>query len=385
MHSSLVGSRHIFVDESGDPDLPVSSEGHSSYFVICATILPTADLSEQESKARKIIDRYFPGGELKSKKIGGNIRRRKAILNDISRLEFKHYSHVISKVRIRTESGLAFRKSFVKFIHRALYSKLFQAFAHIHIIADEYGTSQFMLDFAKYLERRIQRGLFESIDFSFASSSDYPFIQISDAIAGSIQRCYSGKDDMSILDPLRDRTILIEEWPPRVPEPMGLSNLPRDEQLDFLIRYHAVRAADVFIEANTSSADDIVQAQVIAARYLLYHFRSVNPMDYITTSALQSNLSRLGFSLSERLIRSRVIGGLRNQSVFIASSHKGIKIPYSTEDLRRFVATASSQVVPYLHRLEICRKHFLLATNNELDIVDEESFPDLHRYLRHAS
>lgn len=380
-----IGSRHIFMDESGDPSIQTDKEGVSDYFVLSALIVDSSNLAQEDAKARSIVEKFFPAGELKSKRIGANQARRKRILEEISLLDFKHYSHVINKALILTESGLRFRRSFVKYVHRILYAKLFEAFTHLHIMADQYGTSDFMAGFSRYLERRLQRGLFESAEFAFARSADFPFIQVADVIAGSIQRCYSGQDPMSILDPIRSNTIIIEEWPPRVPHPLGIEKLSAIQQHDYLVRRHAVRKVDAFIEEHSPNDDPIVQAQVAAARYLLYHFRSVDPEEFLPTSALQRRLEELGFSLSERVVRSRVIGALRNEGVFIASSGIGIKIPYSTSDLRAFVSTVSSQVVPYLQRLEVCRKHFLLTTEKALDIVDPKEFPELHRYLQGGS
>jgi len=189
---------------------------------------------------------------------------------------------------------------------------------------------------------------------------------------------------MKILESIRSNTIIIDEWPPRVPKPLGIDQLSAVERHDFLVRFHAVRRAASFIEEWSLSDDPQVQAQVAGARYLLYHFRSVDPEEYVTTASLRKHLDALGFALSERVVRSKIIGTLRNEGVFIASSRNGIKIPYSTADLRAYVDTVNSQVVPYLARLQLCRNHFLLATARDLDIVSAIEFPDLHRYLGRA-
>ena len=376
-----VASRYVFVDESGDPDINMEKQGVSEYFVMTAIIVDTSDLQSEEGKAREIIERFFPKGEIKSSRIGGNITRRLQILKAVSDLQFKHYSQVIDKSLILAESGLRFRRSFVKFINRILYRNLFRAFSDLNVIADEHGKSDFMLGFSDYLRRRIPQRLFEKSDFQFASSEKYPFIQVADLIAGTILRCYTGKDPFSSLDLVRQKTIIIDEWPPRFPEPLGLEQLSELEKYSYLVRRHALGQVKDFIDERSLRDDPFDQAQVAAVRYLLYHFRSINPEEYIPTSKLHEHLSDLGFVMSERVLRQRVIAQLRDEGVFIASTRKGIKIPYSVSDLRDFVSTVNNQVVPYLKRLEICRKHFLLATNGGLDIVGKEEFPRLARFL----
>lgn len=375
-------SRHVFIDESGDPDTDLDKAGVSEYFVLTAVVVDSLDLPQEERKAQGIVDRFFPKGEIKSSRVGSNLSRRSQILDEVCDLRFKHYSQVIDKSRVHTESGLRFRRSFVKYVNRALYTNLFQAFSNLYVIADRYGRSEFMEGFLDYLERRIPQRLFERAEIQFADSFDQPFIQVADLIAGTIQRCYSGRDPMSTLDGLREHTIIIDEWPPRFPEPLGVEKLDQMERFDYLVRSRAFQQVDLFIEERARSEDEYVQAQVAAARYVLYHFRAVDPEEYIPTAKLHRHLIELGFPMSERVLRSRVIASLRDEAVFIASSRKGLKIPYSVSDLREFATMVNSQLVPYLSRLEICREYFLLATNGELDIVQEEEFPQLARYLR---
>jgi hypothetical protein len=374
-------SRYVFVDESGDPDIDLSKKGVSDYFVLTAVIVEADVLEDEENRAKAIIDRYFPRGEIKSSSIGSNLPRRVAILADVSRLKFKHYSQVIDKSLILTDSGLRFRRSFIKYINRILYKNLFEAFSDLHVLADEHGKSDFMLGFSDYLQRRLPQRLFERSTFEFSDSSDHPFIQIADLVAGTINRCYSGEDPISKLEVLREHTIIIDEWPPRFPEPLGFEELSEPARHSYLVRHHAIDQANDFIEERSLSEDIYEQAQIAAVRYLLYHFRSVDPEEYIPTASLHDHLANLGLFMTERTLRQRVIAALRDHGVFIASTRKGIKIPYTVTDLKDFVSTVNSQVVPYLNRLEICRRHFLLATNGELDIVNKDEFPRLSSYL----
>jgi len=377
-----IGSRHVFIDESGDPSPVDSSAGTSDYFVLSAVIVESDDVPEGEAAVRQIVDRYFPKGELKSSRIGNNSKRRREILQAISKLKFKHYSHVIDKTRIFKDSPLKYRRTFVKFINRSMYLRLFESFSDLHVIVDQHGTSEFMAGFAEYLDRRLPRRLFETSSFGFGDSRAVPFIQVADVIAGSILRAYSGREDHSVLDPIRAHTILVNEWPPRVPKPEGFENLPDSEQLDFVVRENAVRHAESFVDSNYRRGDDDTTAQVAAMQYLLYHYRSVDPEEYLPTARMHEYLLNLGFELSLRAVRERIIGRLRDHGVVIASGRSGIKLPYCVDDLHAYAEMVGSIVVPYLRRLERARSHYLLATEGELDIVEEDRQADLHQFLK---
>ena len=60
MASIPIGSRHIFVDESGDPSLETSKQGVTNYFVLSAVIVNSSDLAVQEEKVKAIIEKFFP-------------------------------------------------------------------------------------------------------------------------------------------------------------------------------------------------------------------------------------------------------------------------------------------------------------------------------------
>jgi hypothetical protein len=373
--------RHIFIDESGDPQIDVHKKGVSDYYVLTAIIVPSSKYKEYNRLADSIIKEHFGTAEMKSSRVGNNSSRREKIIKAIACIPFKHYSQVIDKSEILAEKGLSFRKSFVKFVHRSIYQQLCQTFSKLTVIADEYGTSQFMKEFGKYLEKRLPRDLFRNSTFNYGNSKDYPFIQFGDMISGTLGRVYSGKDPVSILSPILKNTIMVDEWPPKSPviETHGTDEIAI--KYDKIVRNKAVSQAKLFIDEYTNSKDYYEKAQIATVRYLLFHFRSVDPREYIPTALLHSYLRELGYEMSERVLRAKVIGKLRDQSVFIVSSAKGIKIPVDVNDLIRFVDQADNRIMPYLNRLRIIRDYFLLASSRELDIANKNRFPALFKIL----
>ncbi len=373
--------RHVFIDESGDPYIDLQKKGVSDYFVITAIIVPSSKYNDYNKQARSIIKKYFGTAEMKSSTIGGNTRRREMIINSLASIPFKHYSQVIDKSEILIDSGLSFKKTFVKFIHRSIYQQLLQAYSQLTVIADEYGTSEFMQEFGRYLEKRLPKNLFRSSTFQYGNSKDYPFIQVGDMISGTLARIYSRKDPVSLISPILKNTIIVDEWPPKSPIIESKSSDEIYLKYDKLVRNQAVNQAKIFIDQFTKNEDYFIQAQIAAVRYLLFHYRSIDPEGYITTAALHHHLMELGYEMSERMLRAKVIGYLRDKSVFIVSSTKGIKIPVNVDELIKFAKQVDDRIRPYLNRLQIIRKHFLLSSDSELDIVDKNLLPVLHKIL----
>lgn len=376
-----VTRRHVFVDESGDPSLEVDKEGVSDYFVLTAVLVEGLELADTTGAAWAIIRKYFPSGEMRSRTVGHNTARRMAILQDLATLNIRHYSQVIDKSGVFGDSGLRFKKSFLKFVHRTVYQNLARAFSDLHVVADEHGRSDFMLEFARYLHDRLPERLFETSTFQFANSATNSLIQVADMICGSISRAYAGKDPIETLAPIRRVTILIDEWPPRLPSVVSTAGSEEASKYDHMVRAQALRAADSFIDERSESSDPQTQAEVAVVRFLLYHFRAADPEEYVHTARIHSHLASKGFDMSERLCR-QAIGRLRDHGVFIASSSRGIKIPFAVRDLWDFAHQVDSKVTPYLKRLRITRDHFLMASGGDLDIVSETEHPALFALLK---
>ena len=88
--------------------------------------------------------------------------------------------------------------------------------------------------------------------------------------------------------------------------------------------------------------------------------------------------------LSEEIVSRAILAPARDAGVLLCSTEKGVKIPYSSQDVADWMERISSQVVPYLRRLEKARSGILIASHNEYDIVDPDRFAALADYLRKA-
>ena len=72
---------------------------------------------------------------------------------------------------------------------------------------------------------------------------------------------------------------------------------------------------------------------------------------------------------------------LRDQGILIASGRDGYKIPSSLKDLDSFINHGKRNVLPMLKRITEAREAIKLATQNEVDILDKETFEELKKLI----
>lgn len=373
-------TEYAFVDEAGGTELPPTDQESLDYYVICGILQGDHRLSEAKSNAFRIVRSHVGSGELKSSNIGSNKSRRKTILMDIAQGNFPFYCLVVDKIRIWKDSGLRWRSSFYKFLHKMFYTRIRRTSFGIKVVADQYGSSEFMESFKRYIEDR--NSLFDR--FNFASSSDEPLLQIADMIAGTVRRVFLGQESPDLLNILGYPSIPIEEWPP-MSSSIREADINGANEFGELVPRLALDSARRFVEEYIGSADQEKHMQAQAIRYLLYRFNQ-NPEDYVYRAEIIEHLEQeTGFTLSEQVLSSTVLAAARDDDVFLSSTDKGVKIPYRTQDIRDWIDRVNSQVVPYLRRIEDARRQILIASKNQYDIIDSDAYPELFRYLSNLS
>lgn len=365
----------VFVDESGGTNLPFEGQSPRDYYVIAGILFPEAEFPRYSDAAKSIVRNHARDGELKSSSLGSNVARRERVLRDIAENQFPFYCLVVNKARIWRDSGLRWRPSFYKFLHRMFYSQIKGAFVGIQALADQYGRSEFMDSFKSYMEE--QATLFDR--FEFAPSSDVPLLQIADVVAGSVRRVYMHEDPFELLSILGYPSAPIEEWPPTASwdEDTDLAT-----EFDEAITGIALRAAREYVETHLVSTDEDDLLRAYALRYLLFRFHQ-NPEEYVLRAEVVAYLQQaIGVSIAEQTLSIKIFADARDKGVIVASTDKGVKIPFGARDLHAWMSRTESQVAPYLRRVEAARRCILIASNNQHDIVDPASFPELSKYLR---
>ena len=115
--------------------------------MICAIVVEEDHLNTKISSSKVIVASHAGSGELKSSNIGSAFNRLRQILIDILEEEINAFCLVVDKKRILKDSGLRFKPSFYKFLHRMFYNRLKSSSLEISVYADEYGRSKYAESF----------------------------------------------------------------------------------------------------------------------------------------------------------------------------------------------------------------------------------------------
>jgi hypothetical protein len=379
--TTALNSRWAFVDESGDPHLSLDKEGTSQFYVVCAVLSDSTSVSELQQRLNEVRLSHFGPGEMKSSSIGNDLPRRKKVLDSLIAAAPKFCAIIVDKKEVDASSGLQWKKSFIKYVHRRLYARLFRVMNSLSIHADQHGSEEFKTTFHRYLRDRFSGLLLERLDFQFVDSADSVGVQAADVIAGTLRRVYSGDDPLELLATLKQSAVIIERWPPNVATPDILVGVDPNEKFDHLVAEQGIRLAREYILTHEVSEDPDDEARVEALRYLLYRYE-MDETAYVERAVILQHVNQgREEEMSLQNFSAKVIGRLRSEGVLIASSNQGCKIPNATADMREFVSLVDGQVIPYLRRLSEARKQLQLASLGEYDIVQASDFPQLLKCL----
>jgi hypothetical protein len=374
-----------FVDEYGNPNLRVETEGVSTYYIVTAVLLPAHQVPATREAADAVRAKYFGHGEMKSNSVGRNDKRRLRVLHDLVELPFQFVSLVVDKQRIRQDSGLKFKKSFIKFVYRQLFQKLYCTHPDLLMVADDHGRDSFMDGFRDYVARHVERDLFRRPHFEFRTSRAEPLLQVADFVTGTVARLYDPKTSSprspEFVELLRPKVMVVLAWPPadRPVATLGGEGIPADRK----IREYALGRVIALLANAPNTSEPEETAQYVVAERLLFVFQFMSENKYVSTAKLRKYLADQGIRGFDDLqqFRSRVIAPLRDRGLLIASSPKGYKIPASVSDVMDFVQHTDKVVYPMIRRLERARDSIRLATDGAVDIIGEEQFTYMRTLL----
>lgn len=370
-----------FIDEFGNDGLDFSKEHVSAHFIVTSIIIEESQLTNIEESIEYIRKKYFQTGEIKSSNVGKNDRRRLNILKDLKDLDFYIFSVVIDKRELKGE-GFKYKDSFYKFLHSLVDRELFKIFPNLLVVSDDIGDKKFKIGFIKYIKNNHIPDLFNQSDFKLSNSKSNLLVQVADFITGTIARCYE-PDKLSekrsdFLNILKQKILELRFWPPDF-QPYAYDPHVDFDNFDPLISELAINLAEQFLKKKSKSSVPADVDQCNCLKYLLFHFRNVNPESFLSTYELINHLDvNRSRRMSIHYFRSKVIAKLRDNDVIISSSNKGYKLPSSSMDLYTFVNHSNSYIEPMLARLIRCRNKIKMASMNKIDILDHKEF----KYLK---
>ena len=379
--------KYAFIDETGNCDLDVDKDGVSSHFIITAIIVEHLELDSVTLKVDEIRRKYFGQGEIKSSKIGKNHDKRIKILTELKDLNFFHYSVIVDKRKIDSTSPLQFKKTFLKFLNSKLHDELKMCFSKLELVSDQHGTKEFMSGFVKYVNERNIPNLFDEYEFGFNNSKENVLIQVADLYAGTLSYKYDESKDNDIYNSFQSlvdsKCLYYVEWPFGYEKYLYEYEKHNGDGYDSIIYKNSIRLATTYINQNEKVEDFEIKERVIVVKYLLTMLLIKKNSKYVSSKELVHNLKF--FTKKEytsHYFKTRIIAKLRDAGVLISSSSKGYKIPESKNDIYDFVNQTNQMITPMIHRLNKARTRIMIATNNELDILDKKEYRILRELVK---
>ena len=376
--------RLAYIDECGCFGFDFSLTGTSKHYVLCAVIVESNKLEDLHNSINEIKkNNGFAQTEMKSSKIGGDVKRRTRIISQLLHIDFRVVLFVANKQEFIKGSPLTeYKKSFIKFLHQRLYDNLYHVYPKLKIIEDETGTTEFQKSFRQYVEeRRPQYSMLNDYDFDYCDSKDEILVQLADMIGGSITYYLEDPTTPNYYEMLRGKILLFDEFPSKY-EPFWGTVSPEECKFNDDIYSLAVKCATDYIKKYEDDESDERRAQVAFLRYLLFQVQNVDPTRYIYSGQILSVLREYTQrKISRNFLYRKVIAPLRDAGVIIASSSHGYKIPISVEDIKTYLNSTNAIVSPMLHRIGICRKLIKLQTNNELDVLNDPAYLRYKKYF----
>ena len=374
-----------FIDESGDYSFDFENKDVSTHFIIVSILAKESNKELLEQEVEKVRQKYFQTDEMHTDKMD-NPHLRIQLLNELKDLPFNIYAYVVDKRKIREDSGITFEKTFIKFMNRLIYDDLNRTFDQLDLVLVEQGTKEFMSEFKTYIKEKSVPDLFNYSIFGFNHSKSELLLQLANFIAGTIAKGYD-QTQYSEHYPLfhkiiKKKIIAINLWPQNYKNYLhDYISRNQDSQFDEVIFKQSVNLTLQYLEKNKKSEDADEKIRIDLLKFLLFNLRE-NPNEYVYTQEILDNLNAIRVNkINHHYFRSNIVSKLRDSGLLIASSNKGYKLPFCLTDLYDFVNLSSLTIHPMIQRISKCRNQILLATNNEIDILEHNEYEYLKKMI----
>lgn len=376
--------QYAFINELGHYGFDFEQQDVSTHLIIVSILVKGSDKEFLEHQLEQIKQKHWQSENMDTRNI--NDEQRIKILHDLKDLPFKVYSYVIDKRKVREGSGITFEKTFIKFFNRMVFEDLYRTFERLDLVADEKRPKAFMQEFIDFVKRECILDLFDYSTFGFNNNQSDILLQLAEFIAGTLAKGYDAtlySDNYpSFYKTIRNNIIAINLWPHDYRHFLyNYELMETDTNYDKIIIKQAVNLAYQYIERHRKTEDEDEKIRIDFLKFLLFNLKE-NPDEYVYTEEILDNLNAIRVNkIKQHYFRSNIVSKLRDQGLLIASSNKGYKLPICLNDLYDFVNLSSLNIYPMIQRIGKCRDQILLATNNEIDILEKAEYVYLKRVI----
>lgn len=376
--------QYAFINEFGHYGFDFEQQDVSTHFIIVSILVKSSDKEFLEHQLEQIKQKHWQSENINIRNI--NDEQRIKILHDLKDLPFKVYAYVIDKIKVREGSGITFEKTFIKFFNRKVFDDLYRTFERLDLVAEEKHPKEFMQEFIHYVNRECIPDLFNYSTFGFNNSHSDILLQLAEIIAATLAKGYDvtqySDNYPSFYKMIKNNIIAINLWPHDYRHFLYNYDLVEtDKNYDKIIIQQAVNLTYQYIEEHRKSEDEDEKIRIDFLKFLLFNLKE-NPDEYVYTEEILDNLNAIRVNkIKQHYFRSNIVSKLRDQGLLIASSNKGYKLPVCLNDLYDFVNLSSLTIHPMIQRISKCRDQILLATNNEIDILEKAEYEYLKRVI----
>ncbi|MEH7547951.1 hypothetical protein [Neobacillus vireti] len=378
--------QYAFIDEFGDYCFDFEKGNGSTHFIIVSILLKESNKESLESGLVQISQKYFQTGTIDANIIDHNPTQTMQLINDLKDLPFSVYAYVIDKRKIREDHGILYKVPFLKYLNRQIYDDLNRTFEQLDFAADEQESKLFISSFNNYIKTRSIPDLFNYSSFGFNQTRSDILLQLANLITRILA---TGYERTIYTDQYRSFSKIFKSKIAAVNLlPQDYKNFLFDYQsehdhpkYDEIIIKQAVNLTYKYIEKHRKSDDEDERLRLDFIKFLLFNLKE-NPDEYVYTEEILDNLNAIrDVKLNPHNFRSNIVSKLRDSGLLIASSNKGYKLPVCLNDLYDFVNLSSLTIHPMIQRIAKCRDQILLATNNEVDILEQKEYDYLKRII----
>ncbi|MBT2655432.1 hypothetical protein J7E81_09325 [Bacillus sp. ISL-18] len=378
--------QYAFIDELGNDRFDFEKGIGSTHFIIASILLKESNKVSLERELEQISQKYFQTGTMDPNIIDQDPTQTMQLLNDLKDLPFSIYAYVIDKRKIREDHGILYRVPFLKYLNRQIYDDLNRTFEQLDFAADEQESKLFIRSFNDYIKTRSIPDLFNYSTFGFNQTRSDNIPQLANLFTRILATGY-------------ERTIYTDQYrsfSKIFKSKIAAVNLLPQDYKNFLFDYQpehhhsksdeiiieqAVNLTYKYIERHRKSDDEDERLRLDFLKFLLFNLKE-NPDEYVYTEEILDNLNAIrDVKLNPHNFRSSIVSKLRDSGLLIASSNRGYKLPACLNDLYDFVNLSSLTIHPMIQRIAKCRDQILLATNNEIDILQQKEYDYLKKII----
>ncbi|MDQ1145704.1 hypothetical protein QE429_002531 [Bacillus sp. SORGH_AS 510] len=375
-----------FLDEFGDYRFDFDKSDVSTHFIIVAILVKDSNKASLEQEMDRIRQAYVQTEDLTSRSFDNDLTQRMQILNEIKDLPFSIYAYVIDKRKIREDSGIMSKTSYLKYVNKMVYRDLNITFEQLDLVADDRDEKLFLREFKNYIRTKSIPDLFNHSTFGFNNSKSNILLLLADLIAGTLAKGYDLTHQYdqyrSFFKIIKKRIAAINLLPLDYKDFLqDTKSTHQDSRYNDVIIQHSVNLTYQYIEKHRKNEEEEEKLRIDFLKFLLFNLKE-NPDEYVYTEEILDNLNAIrDLKLNPHNFRSSVVSKLRDSGLLIASSNKGYKLPACLNDLYDFVNLSSLTIHPMIQRISKCRDQILLATNNEIDILGQKGYGYLKKII----